>query len=220
MSSHHIIREDQEPALIIANGQPCSYELMGQLLEWSPLVLVLDSALPKVIDLGIKVDVVLGDFDNNFDPNKYTDFQLDMKIVNAPNQNKTDLEKGIEYLIEKGHTAANIVWATGHRADHTLANISILAKYKEQIKLCMLDDYSKIYCITPHFSKWYTAGTIISLMPVGQVQNVFSSGLAYELTGQDLVLGFANGNSNAAITDGLITITHQNGHLLMMECND
>ena len=63
MSSHHIVRDDQEPALIIANGQSCSFELMGQLLEWSPVVMVLDGAIHRVLELGIKLDIVLGDFD-------------------------------------------------------------------------------------------------------------------------------------------------------------
>lgn len=220
MSSHHIIREDQEPALIIANGEACSYELLGQLLEWSPLVMVLDSALPRVLDLGVKVDVVLGDFDRGFNPKESVDFQLDIKIINTPNQDKTDLEKGIEYLIEKGHVAANIVWATGRRADYNMANISILAKYKSQIKLVILDDYSKIYNLPNHFSKWYSAGSSISLMPVGTVKNVKSNGLKYELIGQDLVLGYANGNSNETVSDGFITIDFENGDLLMMECND
>ena len=71
MSSHHIVRDDQEPALIIANGAACSEELLGQLLEWSPLVIVLDSAIERVIKLGIKIDVLLGDFDSGFDANFY-----------------------------------------------------------------------------------------------------------------------------------------------------
>ena len=71
MSSHHIVRDDQEPALIIANGASCSEELMGQLLEWSPLVIVLDSAIERVLELGIKVDVLLGDFDRGFNPEYY-----------------------------------------------------------------------------------------------------------------------------------------------------
>ena len=71
MSSHHIVRDDQEPALIIANGAECSNELLGQLLEWSPLVIVLDSAMERVVALGIKVDVLLGDFDRDFDANYY-----------------------------------------------------------------------------------------------------------------------------------------------------
>ncbi len=49
MSSHHIVRDDQEPALIIANGEACSAELLGQLLEWSPLVIVLDSAIEAAV---------------------------------------------------------------------------------------------------------------------------------------------------------------------------
>jgi thiamine pyrophosphokinase len=54
MSSHHIVRDDQEPALIIANGASCNPELLGQLLEWSPLVVVLDSAMVRVMELTSK----------------------------------------------------------------------------------------------------------------------------------------------------------------------
>ena len=64
MSSHHIVREKQEPALIIANGEACSEDLLGQLLEWSPFVLVLDGAIDRVLNRGIKIDVLFGDFDH------------------------------------------------------------------------------------------------------------------------------------------------------------
>ncbi len=81
MSSHHIVRDDQEPALIIANGAACDPELLGQLLEWSPLVVVLDSAIERVIELGIKVDVLLGDFDRGFDPEIYKTSQFQVKYI-------------------------------------------------------------------------------------------------------------------------------------------
>jgi hypothetical protein len=55
---HTYQRDDQEPALIIANGASCNPELLGQLLEWSPLVIVLDSAMVRVMELDIKVDVL------------------------------------------------------------------------------------------------------------------------------------------------------------------
>ena len=71
MSSHHIVRDDQEPALIIANGAACQPEFLGQLLEWSPLVVVLDAAMERVMELDIKVDVLLGDVDADFEPEKY-----------------------------------------------------------------------------------------------------------------------------------------------------
>ena len=92
MSSHHIVRDDQEPALIIANGASCSFELLGQLLEWSPIVIVLDNAIDRVLQLDIKVDVLLGDFDDDFNPEIYKEKQFPLEIVYTPNQEKTDLD--------------------------------------------------------------------------------------------------------------------------------
>ena len=65
MSSHHIVRDDQEPALIIANGEACSDDLLDQLMEWSPFVLVLDGAIHRVLEKQIKFDAWLGDFDSS-----------------------------------------------------------------------------------------------------------------------------------------------------------
>ena len=145
MSSHHIVRDDQEPALIIANGASCSDELMGQLLEWSPLVIVLDSAIERVLELEIKVDVLLGDFDRGFNPEYYLEKQYPLKIVHTPNQDKTDLEKAFDYLIEEGHKAVNVVWATGKRADHTITNLTNIVNYRDKLKIVIIDDHSKVF---------------------------------------------------------------------------
>src|SRR5690606_14553221 len=155
MSSHHIVRDDQEPALIIANGAACSKELMGQLLEWSPLVIVLDNAIERVMELGIKVDVLLGDFDNGFDAEKYKELQYPLEIVHTPNQDKTDLEKALDYLIDRKIPAANVIWATGKRADHTITNITNIVRYRNLIKAVILDDHSKVFLLPKKFEKWY-----------------------------------------------------------------
>lgn len=97
MSSHHFVKENQEPALIIANGQHCSEALLGQLLEWSPYVIVLDGALDKVMSLGVKFDVLLGDFDRMEANQELFPNQPDIEIVHTPDQNKTDLEKALDF---------------------------------------------------------------------------------------------------------------------------
>ena len=220
MSSHHIVRDDQEPALIIANGASCSFDLLGQLLEWSPIVVVLDNAIDRVLQLDIKVDVLLGDFDNDFDPEIYKENQYPLEIVHTPNQDKTDLEKALDYLIEKGHKAVNIVWATGKRADHTLTNITNIVSYRNKIKIVMLDDNSKIFLLPNKFEKWYTANTPISLIPVGKVTGITSQNLFYPLQNDELNLGYRSGNSNHVVQDGIVIITHESGDLLLMECFD
>ena len=220
MSSHHIVRDDQEPALIIANGEMCSPELLGQLLEWSPLVIVLDSAIERVLALGIKVDVLLGDFDRGFDPEYYKAKQYPIEIVYAPNQDKTDLEKAFDYLIEKGHKAANVILATGRRTDHTITNLTNIVAYRDQLKIVILDDHSKVFLLPTVFEKWYTANTILSLIPIGKVCGISTQNLFYALTNEDLTIGYRTGSSNHVINDGLVSITHKEGDLLLMECWD
>lgn len=224
MSSHHIVREKQEPALIIANGEACSDDLLGQLLEWSPFVLVLDGAVERVLSRGIKIDVLFGDFDHsdsNYDELRQS--QYPMEIIHAPDQEKTDLEKAIEFLIGRDFPAANIVWATGKRADHTVVNIANLPKYSAQIKLKMLDDYSCIFPILPFpniFKKWYKKDSIVSLMPIGECTGILTHNLKYPLHSETLKLGHRNGSSNHVMEDGEVHISYQTGDMLIMECKD
>ena len=220
MSSHHLVRDDQEPALIIANGESCSSELLGQLLEWSPIVIVLDSAITRVLELGIKVDVLLGDFDRNFNAEKYKDSQYPIEIVYTPNQNKTDLEKAFDYLIERKIPAVNVVWATGRRADHTITNVTNIVRYQNDLKIVILDDYSKIFQLPKKFQKWYPAKTILSLIPIGSVDGISSENLEYPLENDTLTIGYRTGSSNSVLKDGIVTITHSDGDLLLMECHD
>lgn len=220
MSSHHIVREKQEPALIIANGEACQRDLLDQLLEWSPVVVVLDSAIYRVLDLGIKVDVWIGDFEDQHDFDSIREYQHPIKIIHTPDQEKTDLDKAIEYLIANGFEGANIVWATGRRADHTMTNITNMVRYKNDIRLVMIDDHSKIFPIANSFQKWYAKDSIISLVPVGTVSGITTEGLEYQLKDESLQLGYRAGSSNRAVADGFVKITVKEGDLLIMECND
>ena len=220
MSSHHIVRDDQEPALIIANGASCSEELIGQLLEWSPLVIALDSAIERVLNLGIKVDVLLGDFDRDFNPEYYLQKQYPLEIVHTPNQDKTDLEKAFDYLIEKGHKAVNVIWATGKRADHTITNITNIVAYRNQLKIVILDDHSKVFLLQNNYEKWYPANTTLSLIPIGKVTGITTQNLFYPLNNEELTIGYRTGSSNHVAQDGIVSIEHVEGDLLLMECWD
>ncbi|MCY7352262.1 MAG: thiamine diphosphokinase [Cytophagaceae bacterium] len=221
MSSHHIVRENQEPALIIANGEACSAELLGQLLEWSPYVVVLDGAIHRVLDLGIKIDALLGDFDRQaFDPESIRQRQYPIDIIHTPDQNKTDLEKAFDYLIERGHRAANVVWATGRRADHTITNLTNVVRYRDQLAITLADDHSRVFLLPRIFEKWYPAATPLSLIPVGTVTGISTKNLKYNLDDEALILGYRTGSSNEADHDGLVQIRYATGDLLLMECWD
>jgi thiamine pyrophosphokinase len=223
MSSHHIVREKQEPALIIANGEACSFDLLGQLLEWCPFVVVLDQAIHRVIELGIKIDVLLGDFDGNIDLTEIEKSQYPIEIIHTPDQEKTDLEKAFDMLITRGFPAVNVVWATGRRADHSITNMTNIVRYKSKLQIVLIDDYSIIYPLLPTpnvFEKWFTKGSPISLIPVGTVTGIRTENLLYKLDNESLMLGYRAGNSNEAAGDGIVRISYESGDLLLMECHD
>jgi thiamine pyrophosphokinase len=224
MSSHHIVKEKQEPALLIANGEACDSVITQSLLEWSPTVIVLDGAIDRVVASGIKVDILIGDFDSGEEHlEEIQESQFPIKIVHTPDQEKTDLEKGIEYLISQGYPAVNIIWATGKRMDHTLANVTNIIKYQEKIKIVMLDDYSRITPLLPlphKFEKWLPAKTVISLIPISTAFGVITHNLKYPLSDENLSLAGRIGNSNEVAEEGLIQIQFREGNLLLLECHD
>jgi thiamine pyrophosphokinase len=221
MSSHHIVRDNQEPALIIANGADCGDELLQQLMEWSPYVLALDGAVHRLLERNIRFDAWLGDFDSGAGVDEMALSKMgDIQRIWAEDQDKTDLQKGIEFLISKGHVAANIIWGTGRRADHTINNMATLWRYHDQMTLSLLDDHSRVYPLNRQFKKWYPAGTAISLIPVGYASGINSSNLEYSLLNHRLELPHSTGSSNRVLEDGFVEITYAEGHLLMMECFD
>lgn len=215
MSSHHYVTDAQKSALIIGNGAECSMQLLQAVLEWCPLVVVLDGAYERVEKLGIKMDVVIGDFDSLKSEHRLPDIQY----IHLPEQERTDLEKGIEWLNQQGYDDIKVIWATGNRLDHTLNNMSALAKYPD-ISLVFYDDFSKAYRIPSGFKKHFNKGDILSLIPLGKVEGIETENLKHALASESLELGVRSGTSNQAAEDGLVSIRYSSGHLILIESSD
>ena len=59
MSSHHFVKEQQEPAVLILNTEGFSFDSISPLLEWVPTVLVAETCVEQVLTWVIKIDVIL-----------------------------------------------------------------------------------------------------------------------------------------------------------------
>jgi thiamine pyrophosphokinase len=207
-------------AIVIANGLACRKKLITDCMLSFPLVVVLDAAVERLSDLDIIPNVLLGDFDAGFDAGFYLEKYPHLEIIETPDQNKTDLEKAFDYLIEKEIKTVYVFWATGKRSDHALANLSCIVKYRNTLSITLIDDHSKIQLLDKHFSNWYLANTCLSLMPLGKVTGISTKNLLYPLHKEELNTGYRMGNSNSVVKDGIVTIEHESGDLLLMECKD
>jgi len=215
MSSHHFVKDGQEPALVVANGAMCSYETLTSLMEWCPYMVVCDGAYSKIKELQITPDVVIGDFDSigQMEPDLHTQF------IKIENQENTDLEKALDHLVHKGYTDINVVWATGKRLDHTLNNFSTLSKYSGT-RVVLIDDWSRSFILPKIYSKRYEKGQKISLIPLHTCSGIYTKNLKYNLNNEELSIGKRSGTSNEAAGSGLVEIRYSEGLLALIESND
>ncbi|MCE7057492.1 thiamine pyrophosphokinase [Algoriphagus sp. AGSA1] len=166
MSSHHFVKEQQEPAVLILDADQIGFEQISPLLEWIPTVLVSEVALDRVLSWGIKIDVILASTAFQTDNQQLLEEQYPVKFITA--EGKPYLDAGLEYLL-----------ATDHKAVHLLgiSHVSALdlGTRLDLITITLLDGDWKYYPVkSGEFKKWFPESTIHihgkEGMPV-QVQN-------------------------------------------------
>lgn len=160
MSSHHFVKEKQEPALIIADLDGFEEKYLGQLLEWSPTVLVPSHLVEKVLSLGIKIDVVLVPDEAEIQHQEH------LKLV------KTGInfvEDALKFLVAEGYPAVNIIHHQFEAKNYLL--------FIDLLDMVVFTPIEKIYPISSGFSKWQTAGELITIFHPELVQHLSFSGL-------------------------------------------
>lgn len=158
MSSHHVVREKQEPALLVLGMNSFSDELFGQLLEWSPTVIVTRDTAEKVNAYGIKIDWIIA---NEVDES----LQSDIKLM--PSGTDTLAEAALKYLVTHGYNAVNIITDDLQLKDYLF--------FTDKITIVIFSGNQKIYAVASGFSKWKPAGETIELLT--RPRHLYTSGL-------------------------------------------
>jgi thiamine pyrophosphokinase len=147
MSSHHIVREKQEPALLVLGLDSFEDELLGQLLEWSPTIITTPQTAEKLNVAGIKIDWIVSNGGDEI-------LQSDVKLM--PLENNTLTETALKYLIENAYSAVNIITDELSLKDYL--------PFADKINLVIFNKHKKIFAINSGFSKWKPAGESIELL--------------------------------------------------------
>lgn len=106
MSSHHIVRENQEPALVIIDAHAIPFEKVQELLEWMPTIIVLYTQAEIVLGWGIKIDVVLVPAGEETNWAERTKDQQPIEVISFQ-VNETPLNKAISLLQSRNIPAVN-----------------------------------------------------------------------------------------------------------------
>jgi thiamine pyrophosphokinase len=177
MSSHHIVRDEQEPALYLYEPESCDFATIQQLLEWSPVVGIKAEDWAKIQFWGIKIDVVLYSNSPQKEVNLWQDTIQWLKVE------KDYLTEGIAYLQQRGHRTLSLLtdFQSFRQANLDLSDLEIII-YQENYKYFSIRG--------GHWRKWLPQGAEIRVFS----ENFVSDNLQKIQTNQYQVLkdGFVN----------------------------
>ena len=140
-------------ALIICGGTPPTKKLFEQEYQNADLKLGADSGGYVYLGFGYYPDLVIGDLDSF----KYTNHE-GVHTKHDPDQETNDLEKALNYALEKGANTCTVLGALGRRFDHTLKNLSVLLQFNEKFdSLIYRDDYGDMFLVESGYSWEFTA---------------------------------------------------------------
>lgn len=170
MSSHHFVKEGQEPALLILDA--LSLELAEPLLEWAPLVMVTDTVLKTVLRWGIKIDVALVQIDGREVMKAELVDQFPVEIITYHNQNDL-LSIAFNFLINRKQKAVNVMTETSDSL------FDIVNQFTQKIQVDVFDQNINWLCIHKgQYQKWLPAMSQLKIRIEGK-QNIQFTGLTH-----------------------------------------
>ena len=160
MSSHHFVKEDQEPALLIVNPTAISFEKIQELLEWSPTVIVNGKAVSTVQGWGIKIDVVLCLEGQQEELAVNLADQVPIRFITFREEMNT-LSVGYDFLRTSNYKAVNVLV-------ERLADLEVIQRFSFIDVEVFFDQKRWVYIESGRFEKWLSQGNQLSIYPIVQ----------------------------------------------------
>lgn len=152
MSSHHIVRDDQEPAVFIKDLDASTTPLVFSLLEWSPIVITTHTKVDHLLSLDIKIDVIFVEDNSAFEEEKMSSQQ---DFYNVINYEGNVLEAVLKWLKFKKHFALNYC-----TLKLTPEELFVWEKQKSISTIVTFESSKKILLSkTTTFEKWLPKGS-------------------------------------------------------------
>ncbi len=190
----------------VAGGSLQPSALLAAQLNTYPKVVAVDLGLAYCDQMGIRPDLLVGDFDS-VPPHLLLRYKGLPTISCATDKDKTDLEIALEQPFE----SAVVFGALGGRTDHLLGNITLLSRYPG--RLFFVSDRELLFVIHKKTTLHTHPGQTLSLVPLnGPVTGIITHGLKWPLRHAALDKQFL-GISNLCLGNS-VSISVENGDLL------
>ena len=177
-------------AVLIANGKVSKTNYVKKIIDSNDFFISIDAKLDNLKELGVKPNLILGDLDSTV----INDLDSQIEVVELSNQNKTDLEKSLDYCVANNIKKVLILGSSGLREDHSMANILIASTYSDILHIELITSFYRIIFVREN-TKINAPNAPVSIISLSSDNKITTSGLKYDLNNEKLK-SFSHGISN------------------------
>lgn len=208
--------------ILFANGELPLPDYTRSLLRDGDFLIAVNGGTRAAWELKVVPHLLIGDSDSLPDH-----LQQWLEANDVPRQqfprdkNATDFELGVEHAISAGARAILCIGLTGHRIDHTVANLSALTLAHEAgLHVEAINGEEHIYLVSRELNIAGEPGQTVSLLPWGgDAVGVVTEGMHWDLNRETLHWGHTRGVSNEmehaqariSLESGLLLICQHRG---------
>lgn len=185
-------------AFVILNGDLPKSKYYQTPLEEADLVLCADGGANRAIENSIQPDYVIGDLDSIKPKNRSR--LTDIQLIHRPSQYTTDLEKTLQFAVDKKVNEATIIGISGGRFDHQICNLNIVEKFSNRLQIQIIDDSGIGQFIHNEYEFEGKIGQPISLFAFRKTVGITTQGLKYPLQNSSMEWAINDGLSNEIVS--------------------
>lgn len=205
---------EMQRCVIIGNADISEYERVKNSLKPDDFFVFCDGGLKHMEGLGVKPDLIVGDFDSGKDPH------MDVETITLPcEKDDTDTFYAVKEAVRRGFEDFLLTGVVGNRFDHTMGNISILL-YLDSLgkKGTIIDDYSEMEVVSDkpvYVEDGYSYFSLLNM--TGCAKGIKIEGAKYPLDDGEITCDYQYGISNEVLPGGKACVSVREGRLLLVK---
>lgn len=199
--------------LLIGNGETLPADYLAALAQKADFILAADGGADRALAAGVTPDGVIGDLDSVSADAKQR--LGEEKFIFVDNQNNTDLEKSLDWLVQNKCKKCVICGFAGGRLDFTLGNFLSVYPYVKKMNICFAGPGWRIYPLTDGRKFTCQKGARVSLIPLKTCTGVSLTGLKYPLANARLSWEHAGRSLSNQTTGTEFHIMLKTGYMLV-----
>ncbi len=166
------------PIVVLVNGRFPSHPQPLEILENAGTIICTDGSADRLLVHNRSPHIIIGDMDST----KLQQKEFNGLWVENFDQDRTDLQKTLDWCIGQGMSEITILGAMADREDHSLGNLHALAEFSDRLIIHFVTDNSLIYCVSGQHTFPSEKDQLISIVAIAAVRSITTLGLKYPLT--------------------------------------